>query len=231
MEDVYEPIKPNDYYAFKAESKRRKEEERQSKLAEILRIDERRPGEDLSPKRLHSRINSPADEEGDRVRHHLAETFAHGRDAMDVSGEDAYMKRAGMVSAQPMPAQTQTHIADMSGEEAYLRRAAMSCGSHVQPHDQAAGGPVPANMSGEDAYCRRVGLSGGNQGPTRVVLLTNMVGAGEVDGELQQETADECGRFGKVETCVVYEVCIRIAGRASCRPSQHSCIVACVGAV
>jgi len=32
--------------------------------------------------------------------------------------------------------------------------------------------------------------------PSRVVLLTNLVGAGEVDDTLQEETAEECERYG-----------------------------------
>ncbi|KAJ3015011.1 Splicing factor 45 [Thoreauomyces humboldtii] len=42
--------------------------------------------------------------------------------------------------------------------------------------------------------------------PTPIVLLTNMVGGGEVDADLEGETAAECGRFGKILECVVFEV-------------------------
>ena len=45
-----------------------------------------------------------------------------------------------------------------------------------------------------------------HDGPTPVILLTNMVGPGEVDDDLQKETAEECGRFGRVVDCVVHEV-------------------------
>lgn len=42
--------------------------------------------------------------------------------------------------------------------------------------------------------------------PTRVVLLTNMVGAGEVDEELAAETTDEAGKYGKIRGCKILEV-------------------------
>ncbi|KAI8079557.1 uncharacterized protein B0P05DRAFT_541076 [Gilbertella persicaria] len=42
--------------------------------------------------------------------------------------------------------------------------------------------------------------------PTHVVLLTNMVGPGQVDDMLQQETAEECSKYGKVERCLIFEV-------------------------
>jgi len=41
--------------------------------------------------------------------------------------------------------------------------------------------------------------------PTRVVLLRNMVGRGQVDDELEAETAEECAKYGKVLRCVVHE--------------------------
>ncbi|KAM5172057.1 splicing factor 45 [Mantella aurantiaca] len=42
--------------------------------------------------------------------------------------------------------------------------------------------------------------------PTKVVLLRNMVGAGEVDEDLEVETKEECEKYGKVGKCVIFEV-------------------------
>ncbi|CAM9551982.1 unnamed protein product [Ascophyllum nodosum] len=42
--------------------------------------------------------------------------------------------------------------------------------------------------------------------PTRVLLLKNMVGPGEVDDELEGETQGECERFGPVRRCIIYEM-------------------------
>ena len=33
-----------------------------------------------------------------------------------------------------------------------------------------------------------------------------MVGPGEVDGELEGETFEECGKYGKVIKCIIFEV-------------------------
>lgn len=38
-----------------------------------------------------------------------------------------------------------------------------------------------------------------------LVILQNMVGRGEVDEDLQNETAEECSKFGPVIQCVVDE--------------------------
>jgi splicing factor 45 len=42
--------------------------------------------------------------------------------------------------------------------------------------------------------------------PTKVVLLRNMVGAGEVDKDLEVETKEECEKYGKVGKCVIFEI-------------------------
>ncbi|XP_052807150.1 splicing factor 45-like [Mya arenaria] len=42
--------------------------------------------------------------------------------------------------------------------------------------------------------------------PTKVVLLRNMVGPGEVDGDLEGETLEECGKYGKVIKCLIFEM-------------------------
>uniref|UniRef100_UPI0035902FD8 splicing factor 45-like n=1 Tax=Myxine glutinosa TaxID=7769 RepID=UPI0035902FD8 len=42
--------------------------------------------------------------------------------------------------------------------------------------------------------------------PTKVVLLRNMVGAGEVDEDLERETKEECEKYGKVIRCLIFEL-------------------------
>lgn len=44
-----------------------------------------------------------------------------------------------------------------------------------------------------------------SRGPTRIVLLTNMVGPGQVDADLQEETADEAVKYGKLKKCTITE--------------------------
>ena len=48
------------------------------------------------------------------------------------------------------------------------------------------------------------------QAATRVLLLTNMVGRGEVDPGLEAETAEECSRFGTVRACHVHEMPVSV---------------------
>lgn len=42
--------------------------------------------------------------------------------------------------------------------------------------------------------------------PSCILLLNNLVGAGEVDEDLEEETAEEAGKYGKVKRCVIKEI-------------------------
>jgi len=42
--------------------------------------------------------------------------------------------------------------------------------------------------------------------PSCVLLLNNLVGAGEVDSDLEEETAEEAGKYGKVKKCAIKEI-------------------------
>lgn len=63
-----------------------------------------------------------------------------------------------------------------------------------------------------------------------VTLKQNMVGPGEVDKDLEPETAEECTKYGKVIKCVIFEVCVHtrcfcfVPGRS---PVQISSIKHC----
>ncbi|GFU22617.1 splicing factor 45 [Trichonephila clavipes] len=42
--------------------------------------------------------------------------------------------------------------------------------------------------------------------PSKVVLLRNMVGPGEVDEDLEPETKEECSKYGEVVKCIIFEI-------------------------
>ncbi|CAK9298786.1 unnamed protein product [Gordionus sp. m RMFG-2023] len=42
--------------------------------------------------------------------------------------------------------------------------------------------------------------------PSKVVLLRNMVGSGEIDPDLENETREECSKYGEVKSCTVFEI-------------------------
>lgn len=68
--------------------------------------------------------------------------------------------------------------------------------------------PAPAQTASaaQDAKKSKPGAQAFNRPPTRVLLLQNLVGKGEVDEDLEGETAEEAGKYGKLIKCVVKEV-------------------------
>jgi len=68
--------------------------------------------------------------------------------------------------------------------------------------DSASNTPPPAeNAAASNSAMDLV------RNPSKVVLLRNMVGPGEVDEDLEPETKEECNeKYGDVITCTIYEV-------------------------
>ncbi|KAH6759435.1 D111/G-patch domain-containing protein [Perilla frutescens var. frutescens] len=64
-------------------------------------------------------------------------------------------------------------------------------------------GGVIVNASESSKKVKSVNFNGP---PTRVVLLRNMVGPGEVDDDLEGEVAEECSKFGKVTRVLIFEI-------------------------
>lgn len=54
-----------------------------------------------------------------------------------------------------------------------------------------------------------------------------MVGPGEVDKDLEPETAEECTKYGKVIKCVIFEVCVHVLDVFVPSPVQISSIKYC----
>merc|ERR1712118_499996 len=52
----------------------------------------------------------------------------------------------------------------------------------------------------------RTWRSSSKRRPTRVVMLTNMVGKGEIDEDLADETKDEAGKYGEIKSVKCVEV-------------------------
>ncbi|KAF9393399.1 hypothetical protein CPC16_002093 [Podila verticillata] len=107
---------------------------------------------------------------------------------------------------------------DVSGEDAFMRRARLSQQRTAQSTDHPIAFPVSVQQKHRPVQENRVAFVPTAQSPlsqeqlseagnhTSVILLTNMVGPGEVDDSLQEETAAECEKFGPVVRCLIFEV-------------------------
>lgn len=69
--------------------------------------------------------------------------------------------------------------------------------NEAPPQPQQASGQPPAKQARTEEVKRP---------PTKVLLLNNLVGAGEVDEDLEGETAEEASKYGKLKKCVVREI-------------------------
>lgn len=69
--------------------------------------------------------------------------------------------------------------------------------------DRRAGVIVNAAEPKSEKKPKSVNLNGP---PTRVLLLRNMVGPGEVDDELEDEVASECQKYGNVTRVLIFEI-------------------------
>ncbi|TPX30308.1 hypothetical protein SmJEL517_g06106 [Synchytrium microbalum] len=215
--DDYDPTIPNEYGFCKGELKRIK----LAKIAELEQNEDSRSG-----RRHRRRHGSEDDEEGESSNHHSGRRN-HSRNSDDEDGDrmDEHLKKSHRASSaassnnhrrSPIPESNASKVVvdtAESGDEAYLRRMQMS---------QAPAPPakIDLDISGDEAYLRRMRMQkeaeriASNLGPapiinpvtSKVVLLKNMVGPGEVDDALQDETAEECRKYGEVERCLIYEV-------------------------
>eukprot|EP00899_Mesostigma_viride_P025879 jgi/Mesvir1/6476/Mv19550-RA.1 len=94
----------------------------------------------------------------------------------------------------------------VNAEERPLRQPAQPPAPPQQPAIVGSGsGPAGAITPGGGKRAKPGGVSF-NMPPTRVVLLKNMVGPGEVDDELEGEVASECEKYGMVLRVLIFEV-------------------------
>ncbi|KAJ3038460.1 hypothetical protein HK097_003161 [Rhizophlyctis rosea] len=141
----------------------------------------------------------------------------------DITGEDAYMRRlrmSGMAAPAP-PAPRPASPPPPEPEEDEMRQPGLGLGysggglglgassDHPpppRPQMTFVKSAQPFVKSSQPFVQSSQPTPPAEDGPTPVILLTNMVGPGEVDDDLERETAEECGRFGRVVKCVVHEV-------------------------
>ncbi|KAJ3358486.1 Splicing factor 45 [Allomyces javanicus] len=201
-DEPYDPLQPNDYDTYKQwrkelqparALKRQQEREKRRLEAEQRRLEEEKPAAvpDESPWRPESSRSSishmdvdPAREEGGDVLMVPREDESDLDETMsEVSEDDGEEDVDGAPMDPPLdvgqlPPFLRLLFSDRVGRAVLLKALLRAQGA-----DQV--GPAPLS---------------------RVILLTNMVGPGEVDDELELETKEECSQFGPVVKCVVHEL-------------------------
>ena len=136
----------------------------------------------------------------DAVRIQLKELKRHKQNVASLSQsedrgvsdeeDDAYQKSKEPKTPPRLAAIASTLLADANGDDAYLRRMQMSVTKTIEPEVQPR---IETKHLEDDAH-------------SRVIILMNMVGRGQVDRHLEKETRQQCQKYGQVQECLIVEV-------------------------
>ncbi|CAG7899036.1 unnamed protein product [Brassica rapa] len=203
----YDPARPNDYEDYRREKKKKAME------AEMKReLDKRRHEE----------------EERDRERPERERE----RTPLNISGEEAWKRRAAMSGGGRSSSPPGNNVdngfsmgtsetsglgvgagGQMTAAERMMAKMGWKQGQGLGKSEQGITTPLMAKKTdrragvivnaSEKKVVKGVSISGE---PTRVLLLRNMVGPGEVDDELEEEVGTECGKYGTVTRVLIFEI-------------------------
>ncbi|KAD3337846.1 hypothetical protein E3N88_33367 [Mikania micrantha] len=214
--EEYDPARPNDYEEYKRERKRKaaeaelkreierrrqEEEEREKRDREVKEKEREKDfnisGEDawkrraaMSQRRSHSPPAGDGDDDGDGFSIEKSETGGLGVGAGgQMTAAQRMMAKMGWKAGQGLGKQEQGITTPLMAKKT----------------DRRAGVIVNASEAKQQAEKKTRGVSINGQ-PTRVVLLRNMVGPGEVDDDLEAEVAEECSKYGTVTRVLIFEI-------------------------
>lgn len=111
----------------------------------------------------------------------------------DVSFAQRYMKDQGWKQGQGLGAHGQGMASALEHQKTGLRTA------NIVQSEAPKAAPEPKPEPAKKA----IRVKGR---PSRVILLLNMVGPGEVDNDLQGEIEEECTKYGPVDRTAIYVI-------------------------
>ncbi|KAI4368062.1 hypothetical protein MLD38_016668 [Melastoma candidum] len=229
--DEYDPARPNDYEDYRRERRRKAAEAERLKEIERLRIEE-----EERELRRSQRDDRDRDRDRDRGisgeeawKRRAAMSGGGGRVPRSPSppaniqgiGEGSGANEEGDsggfsigksetvglgVGAGGQMTAAQRMMAKMGWKEGQglgKQEQGMTTPLMAKKTDRRAGVIVNASETKGEKKVKSVNFNGP---PTRVLLLRNMVGPGEVDDELEEEVGSECTKYGKVTRVLIFEI-------------------------
>ncbi|XP_076939549.1 DNA-damage-repair/toleration protein 111-like [Bidens hawaiensis] len=208
--EEYDPARPNDYEELKRERKRKAAE------AEIKReMDRRRKEEEereIKDKEREANINVNINISGEEAWKRRAAMSGGGDGDRDRDGDGFSIEKSEMgglgVGAGGQMTAAQRMMAKMgwkAGQGLGKQEQGITTPLVAKKTDRRAGVIVNAGEAKQQVEKKTRGVSI-NGTPTRVVLLRNMVGPGEVDDDLESEVAEECSKYGTVTRVLIFEI-------------------------
>ncbi|XP_076469355.1 splicing factor 45-like isoform X3 [Babylonia areolata] len=206
--DEYNPLVPNEYEELVKKKKERKEEERRKDIEESRRL-KRGDGKELD--NLRKRKEEEDEEEIDRSKGAGGAAIAPPPSVLEDTDIKPVEKPEGMNMLNSVATKIMAKYGYREGQGLGKSEQGMSTALYVEktskrggkiihekdlPKLQAPEMPPPPPPSNTNLM----------KNPSKVILLTNMVGPGEVDDDLEPETAEECTKYGKVIKVVIYEL-------------------------
>lgn len=179
LEDEYDPMVPNNYELLKTELLK----------AEELRITSSR----LKPANSARRINIP------NMLDVLDQLEEHEEHEKKPNRSTAIAPPPSLISSVDTKTNSEKQQ-DKLGQQ--MDDQGVKKAPELERSDLDTGALVSANKEETSSNPNDDRL----QQSTRVILLQNMVGPGEVDEDLEGETKEECKKYGDVSRCLIYEI-------------------------
>lgn len=214
--EEYDPSRPNDYEDYKREKKRRQNEaDLKRELDRRRKIEEEEEEENQKRKNLDREkdVNISGEEAWKRRsamssgggRSVSPPTGAGDGDGFSIEKSESVGLGVGaggqMTAAQRMMAK----MGWKAGQGLGKQEQGITTPLMAKKTDRRAGVIVNASEKKQLDKKPVKGVSISGQ-PTRVVLLRNMVGPGEVDDDLETEVAEECAKYGTVTRVLIFEI-------------------------
>ncbi|KAK1324853.1 hypothetical protein QJS10_CPA01g00548 [Acorus calamus] len=219
--EEYDPARPNDYEEYTRERKRRLVEVEKKK-----ELERRRKEEEERERERERREREAATERAERAEKDLnisGEEAWKRRAAMSgggnvvprspsppMEGDGFAIGKSGTaglgVGAGGQMTAAQRMMAKMGwkqGQGLGKQEQGITTPLMAKKTDRRAGVIVNASESKMEKKPKSVNFS---SPPTKVLLLRNMVGPGEVDDDLEDEVASECAKYGTVTRVLIFEI-------------------------
>lgn len=218
VRDAYDPRVPNDYERVLAARAARVSAARDARAEETLRetLESRRRAmeRDVSGARAE-RLRGFMSESGSEARRRrlamsrggVTETKGSGAETKKMSAAEKMMQKMGWTKGRGLGKDEQ----GMTTPLEVRKDSAGATGKIVNARpvfQMPSSLPVGLGLGAEsqETYVNDKTSNAPSGDPTRVLLLRNVVLAGQVDDSLEDVVADECERFGAVVRVLIFEV-------------------------